>query len=112
MLSSFEQAEPQVVDALRRYSEQAQNGQRLQRRLFTDDAVRGFSFVELCHSEFDVVLMNPPFGSAVKGSVTHLAGGFGPEHLFLNFIRGENAFTIKSRWAHRCNKLTDRLLLD
>jgi hypothetical protein len=58
----FEQAEAKVVDALRSYTEQAQNGQQLQRRLFADDAVRGFAFVDLCHKRFDVVLMNPPFG--------------------------------------------------
>jgi hypothetical protein len=58
----FEQAEAKVVEALRSYAEKAHNGQRLQRRLFTEDAVRGFAFVDLCHKRFDVLLMNPPFG--------------------------------------------------
>ena len=58
----FEQAEARVIGALRQYAEKAHNSQHLQRRLFTDDAVRGFAFVDLCHKEFDVVLMNPPFG--------------------------------------------------
>lgn len=62
----FEQAEAKVVDALRNYAEKAQASQRLQRRLFTDDAVRGFAFVDLCHKRFDVVLMNPPFGDGSK----------------------------------------------
>ncbi len=62
----FEQAETKVVEALRSYAEKAQNGQQLQRRLFTEDAVRGFAFVEICHKRFDVVLMNPPFGSSSK----------------------------------------------
>jgi hypothetical protein len=62
----FEQAEAKVVDALRSYAEQAENGQRLQRRLFADDAVRGFAFVDLCHKRFDVVLMNPPFADPSK----------------------------------------------
>lgn len=62
----FEQAEAKVVEALRQYSELAQDGQQLQRRLFTDDAVRGFAFVDLCHKRFDVVLMNPPFGDPPK----------------------------------------------
>jgi hypothetical protein len=63
----FEQAEARVIEALRHYSEKAQNGQKqkLQRRLFTEDAVRGFGFVDLCHKRFDVVLMNPPFGNPV-----------------------------------------------
>jgi hypothetical protein len=43
----FEQAESRVIDTLRSYAEKAHNGQRLQRRLFTEDAVRGFAFVDL-----------------------------------------------------------------
>lgn len=58
----FEQAEVRVIEALRQYAEKAHNGEHLQRRLFTDDAVRGFAFVDLCHKKFDVALMNPPFG--------------------------------------------------
>ena len=58
----FEEAETRVVETLRMYAEKAQNGQKLQRRLFSEDAVRGFAFVDLCHKRFDVVLMNPPFG--------------------------------------------------
>jgi hypothetical protein len=58
----FEQAEVKLVDALRHYAEQAHNGQRLQKRLFAEDAVRGFAFLDLCRKRFDVVLMNPPFG--------------------------------------------------
>jgi len=58
----FEQAEGRVVEALRLYAEKAHNGHVLQRRLFTEDAERGFAFVDLCHRRFDVLLMNPPFG--------------------------------------------------
>ena len=65
----FEHAESKVVDALRNYAETAQSGHRLQRRLFADDTVQGFAFVDLCHKQFDVVLMNPPFGSSTpRGS--------------------------------------------
>jgi hypothetical protein len=62
----FEQAESKVIDALRRYAEGAHNGKRLQRRLFAEDAVRGFAFVDLCQKRYDVVLMNPPFGDATE----------------------------------------------
>ena len=34
------------------------------RRLFVDDAERGFAFIDVCRSRYDVVLMNPPFGAA------------------------------------------------
>ena len=64
----FGQAESKVVEALRQYAEKAHEGQRLQRRLFTDDAVRGFAFVDLCHNRFDVLLMNPPFGMIAKNA--------------------------------------------
>jgi hypothetical protein len=62
----FEQTEEKVVDGLRNYAEQAQSSQRLRRRLFSDDAERGFAFVDICHKRFDVVLMNPPFGDLTK----------------------------------------------
>ena len=68
----FEQAEAKVVDALRNYAERAANGHRLQRRLFTEDAVRGFAFVDLCHKRFDVVLMNPPFGLPTEEGFKYL----------------------------------------
>lgn len=68
----FEQAEGRVIDALRTYSEKAQDGQRLQRRLFTDDAERGFAFVDLCQKRFDVVLMNPPFGEMPDSLLAYL----------------------------------------
>lgn len=64
----FERAEGKVVETLRNYAEKAQNGQQLQRRLFTEDAVRGFAFVDMCHKRFDVVLMNPPFGDSSKAT--------------------------------------------
>lgn len=58
----FERAEARVIEALRTYAEQAEIGQRFRRRLFVADAVRGFAFVDLSHKQFDIVLMNPPFG--------------------------------------------------
>jgi hypothetical protein len=60
----FEEAEARVIEALRSYAEQARDGERFQRRLFTEDAVRGFAFVDLCQKQYDVVLMNPPFGTS------------------------------------------------
>jgi len=77
----FEQAEVKVVEALRNYAEEPRNGQRLQRRLFADDAVRGFAFVDLCHKRFDVVLMNPPFGNPSSPSLALLGTSYtAPKH--------------------------------
>jgi hypothetical protein len=72
----FEQAEAKIVETLRTYAESAHNGAHLQRRLFADDAVRGFSFVDLCRQRFDVALMNPPFGEASKGTVETIENSY------------------------------------
>jgi hypothetical protein len=57
----FNTAEQQVIEALRTYAEQAEAGS-YQRRLFADDAARGFAFIDLCRKRYDAVVMNPPFG--------------------------------------------------
>ena len=59
----WEQAEERIYAALQTYAEQAENGGGYQRRLFADDAARGFAFIDLCRKRFDVALMNPPFGN-------------------------------------------------
>jgi hypothetical protein len=66
----FNTAEQQVIDALRAYAEQA-DADSFQRRLFADDAARGFAFIDLCRIRYDAVVMNPPFGSPSEGT-SHL----------------------------------------
>jgi hypothetical protein len=63
----FATAEQQVIDALRAYAEQA-DADSYQRRLFADDAARGFAFIDLSRKRYDVVVMNPPFGAPPQGS--------------------------------------------
>lgn len=72
----FENAEAEVIEALRQYAERSQQGQRLQRRLFADDAVRGFAFVDVCLKRYEVVLMNPPFGEPIKSTQGYLAPNY------------------------------------
>lgn len=64
----WDAAEERVIDALRDYARHASlnltNGQSFQRRLFAEDAMQGFDFIDMLRSKFDVVLMNPPFGDA------------------------------------------------
>lgn len=120
----FEQAESRVVDALRSYAQKAHTGQRLQRRLFAEDAVRGFAFVDLCHKRFDVVLMNPPFGSGVESTTQLLKAQYtdSKNDLYACFIeRGRALATeggllgaITSRvgfFASTLRKWRERLLL-
>jgi len=61
------QVEDAVYTALERYATQAEGDGRFQRRLFAEDAVRGFAFIDLCRKRYSVMLMNPPFGA---GTVT------------------------------------------
>jgi hypothetical protein len=61
-VSFWERAEALVLAALDDFAEYAVNGRKLLRKLFVDDSIRGFAFVDLCRQRFDVVLMNPPFG--------------------------------------------------
>jgi hypothetical protein len=58
----WKRAEERIYAELRTYSERAENGHVYQRRLFAEDAARGFAFIDICRKRYDVVLMNPPFG--------------------------------------------------
>ena len=62
----WNRAETEIYHALRRYSEAGENGAGYGRRLFADDAAQGFSFIDLCRKRYDVVVMNPPFGSPAE----------------------------------------------
>jgi len=57
----LDQAEDGILAALKDYAERAENGRAVRRRLFAEDAARGFAFIDLCRTRYDVVLMNPPY---------------------------------------------------
>lgn len=58
----FNRAEGLVLVALQEYAEKSHNEMGYTKRLFAEDAVQGFSFIDISRIKFDVVLMNPPFG--------------------------------------------------
>jgi hypothetical protein len=58
----WHEAEERIYAALREYAEAAEDG-GYQKRLFAEDAARGFAFIDICRKRYDVVLMNPPFGA-------------------------------------------------
>lgn len=62
----WETAEQKILNSLQRYSESFENDGSALRRLFADDAAKGFSFIDLSKKSFDVIVMNPPFGEASK----------------------------------------------
>jgi hypothetical protein len=55
--------EDEIYAALERYAATAEGAGRFQRRLFAEDAARGFAFIDLCRKRYSVMLMNPPFGA-------------------------------------------------
>ena len=63
----WQEAEQEVLCALRTYAEHATDKLAFERRLFADDAARSFGFIDLCAERYDVVLMNPPFGAFPTG---------------------------------------------
>ncbi|MCK4269452.1 MAG: hypothetical protein KAW93_03135 [Methanogenium sp.] len=70
--SFWDLAEQNVLEALHAYALQVANGAGYRRKLFAEDTERGFAFIELCQKQYDVVLMNPPFGAASKPSKNYI----------------------------------------
>ena len=63
--SFWDEAEQLILKALSDYADAAESNAD-QKRLFAEDAAKGFAFIDLCRKRFDVVLMNPPFGEFSK----------------------------------------------
>lgn len=84
----WERAEERIYAALETYAEQAEHGGAYQRRLFADDAARGFAFIDLCRQRYDVVLMNPPFGEAALATRDYIASKYGEakEDIYAAFV--------------------------
>lgn len=72
----WEQAEEKLLAALRDYASKTTNGHLTQRRLFAEDAARGFAFIDLYRNRFDIVLMNPPFGAVSQRTLRYCTEQF------------------------------------
>ncbi|WP_166386806.1 BREX-1 system adenine-specific DNA-methyltransferase PglX [Polaribacter sp. 11A2H] len=68
----FETAEDEVLKALQNFAENAEGDNAFQKLLFAEDTARGFAFIELCRKRYDVIVMNPPFGSTSKGTKLYI----------------------------------------
>jgi hypothetical protein len=62
------QLENRIYLKLKDYSEHMEGNNVFQRRLFANDTALGFAFIDLCRQKYDIILMNPPFGSCVPTS--------------------------------------------
>jgi len=71
------QVEHRIYDALEAYAEQAETVGEFQRRLFANDAAQGFAFIDLSRKRYDVMVMNPPFGSSVSTTRAYFKLSYG-----------------------------------
>lgn len=60
----WEQAESRIIELLREFVGEAGGAERAQRRMFARDGAEGLRLVDALRRRYDVVLMNPPFGTA------------------------------------------------
>lgn len=68
----FSQVTDKLREALSKISQQLSADEGYENALFTEDATRGFAFIELCQQRFDVIVMNPPFGAGSEGTFDYL----------------------------------------
>lgn len=64
-MTQWQKAEARLREALTDYACAARS--TYQGRLFADDALQGLRMIDLAREQFDVVLMNPPFGALSMG---------------------------------------------
>ena len=68
----WEEAEELLIDSLKKFAEEASNGDTYPRKLFAENAEHGFAFIDVISKKYDVVLMNPPFGDSSAGSKVYI----------------------------------------
>ena len=83
----WDSAEERIYAALHAYAEQTETI-GYQRRLFAEDAARGFAFIDICRKRYDLVVMNPPFGDASKSTKVYIDSTYlhSKGNLLANFI--------------------------
>lgn len=94
----WESAEDKLYQALQDYAEIA-GDHGYQRRLFAEDAARGFAFIDLCRKHYDVMVMNPPFGQATSDTYKYLNDSYKGAHhdIYASFIRRSNSLVVNGR---------------
>ena len=102
-------AEQRVIDALGDYAESAA-ATTYQRRLFAADAARGFAFIDICRRRYDVVVMNPPFGSPTQAASSYINRAYiDHNHDIINtFIERAISISVTRR---SCGTILSRTIL-
>lgn len=84
----WSRAESLVFYVLHEFAIHAQGSESVRRKLFSNDAARGFAFIDLMKKKFDSILMNPPFGDSTEKLNTYLKKTyhFGRPDLYMCFF--------------------------
>ena len=69
-MAQWQRAEARLREALTDYAHAARS--TYQGRLFAEDALQGLRLIDHCREVFDVIVMNPPFGSSSIGAKSNL----------------------------------------
>ena len=68
----FEEITERLQAALQDLSSRLSEEEGYENALFSEDATRGFAFIELCQKRFDCIVMNPPFGEGSEHTSKYL----------------------------------------
>ena len=68
----FREIKERLKMALQQLSAKLSEEEGYENALFSEDATRGFAFIELCQKRFDCIVMNPPFGEGSEHTSQYL----------------------------------------
>ena len=68
----FNEITERLRESLQQLSVKLSEEEGYENALFTEDATRGFAFIELCQKRFDCIVMNPPFGEGSENTSDYL----------------------------------------
>ena len=72
----WHQLEERIFEALRSYANYARSRSDFRQRIFADDTAEGFAFIDVLTKEYDVILMNPPFGEKTSRCASYFQERF------------------------------------
>ena len=68
----FNEITERLRESLQQLSAKLSEEEGYENALFTEDATRGFAFIDLCQKRFDCIVMNPPFGEGSENTSDYL----------------------------------------
>ena len=72
----FEEITERLQAALQELSSRLSEEEGYENALFSEDATRGFAFIELCQKRFDCIVMNSPFGEGSEHTSQYISDNY------------------------------------